>query len=70
MSRFTEDQVVDEASRRYGGPVCVDTMEEALSKDTLNEAVMDILLDTVWWASPTGNPFDEEIWARILPAKE
>lgn len=62
---FTEDDVVKEAHRRYGKAVCTDQLKDAMTEDTLDEAVMTILLDTVMWDSPSGNPFDEEIWAKI-----
>ncbi len=66
--KFTREQVVAEAVRRYGRAVCTSQMDDAMEEDTLNEAVMTILFDTVYWDSSNGNPFDEEIWAKILPA--
>ena len=62
---FTREEVVAEAHRRYGKPVCTDCMNDALKEETLQAAVMTILLDTVMWDSPTGDPFDKEIWAKI-----
>lgn len=64
---FSQDQVIAEARRRYGGPVCLDCLGEALEEETLQAAVDMILLNSVYWDSSTGNPTDPEIWARILP---
>lgn len=62
---FTREQVVAEAHRRYSKPVCTDCMDDALREETLDAAVMTILIDTVMWDSPRGDPFDQEIWAKI-----
>lgn len=62
---FTREDVISEARRRYGKPVTVDLIKEAMGEDTLNDAVTLILVDSVMWDSPSGNPMDEEIWKTI-----
>jgi hypothetical protein len=65
---FTRDDVLAEAKRRLNGkPVCTDELDDAMSGGaTLEDAVMYLLLDTVMWDSDTGNPFDKEVWAKII----
>lgn len=58
MSKFTKEEVIAEAKKRHGGPICIDMMDDALACNTLDEAVNTILFDTAYWESPTGNPFD------------
>jgi hypothetical protein len=58
MSHFTEQDVIDVARAKYGKPVCVDMMDEAMLAETLDEAVLVIMLDSAMWDSPTGDPFD------------
>lgn len=51
MSRehFTREDVVSTARMRYGRPVCVDLIEDALECETLEEAVDLILFDSQYW---------------------
>jgi len=63
--KFTREQVIAEATRRFGRAVCVDQIDDAMREETLEEAVDLILVDTVMWDSPSGNPFDEDIWKTI-----
>jgi len=63
------DAVIAEAKRRYGKAVCIDMIGDALEEDTFNDAVQMILMDSVMWDSPRGDPMDPDIWAKILPAK-
>lgn len=58
MKNFTREDVMAEAYRQYGKPVCRDTLDDAMDCDTLEDAVTTILLDTAMWDSPTGNPFE------------
>lgn len=62
---FTRQQVVDEACRRYGKAVCTDSIDDALQEDTLQDAANMVLLETVMWDSPSGNPMDPDIWKNI-----
>lgn len=64
---FTREEVIAEARRRYGKAVCTDCIDDAMQEDTLAGAVMTILIDTVMWDSPSGDPFDKEIWEKIKP---
>ncbi len=58
---FTEDDVKREARQRYGKPICIDMLREAMACDDLESAVMVIMLDSAMWDSPTGNPFDLQL---------
>jgi len=61
MTGFTREDVIAAAKAKYGKPICVDAMDEAMLESTLDEAVLVILLQSAYWDSPTGNPFDVEI---------
>ncbi len=56
---FTEEDIIGGVKKLNGGkPVCVDMMDEALLAPTLDEAITVIAMDTAYWDSPTGDPFD------------
>jgi hypothetical protein len=46
---FTEQEVVTEARKQYGKPVCLDMLEDAMRQETLEEAVRVIVLDSAYW---------------------
>jgi hypothetical protein len=46
---FTEEEVIAEARRQYGKPVCLDFLKDAMMEDTLEKAVEVIILDSVYW---------------------
>lgn len=46
---MTEDEVIKEARRRYGAPVCLDLLEDAMSIGDFEEAVEIILIDSYYW---------------------
>jgi hypothetical protein len=58
MPKFTKEEIIAEAKKRCGAPVCIDSIDDALECETLGEAVNLILFETAMWDSPTGNPFD------------
>jgi len=62
---FAKDDVINEARRRYGKAVCIDSIDDAIGAETFTDAVNIILIDTVRWDSLTGNPLDKEIWENI-----
>jgi len=50
VAHFTEQQVIDAATKQNGGwSVCSDMLDEAMLAPTLEEAVKVILLDTAYW---------------------
>lgn len=58
MPKFTREEIIAEAKKRYGKPVCIDSIQDAMECETLDEAVNVILFESTMWDSPTGNPFD------------
>jgi len=58
---FTKDDVKFEARKRYGKPICIDMLDDAMKCDDLESAVMMIMLDSACWDSPTGCPFDTKV---------
>lgn len=49
MAAFTPEQVKAEARRQYGHPICINLMDEAMQEDTLEEAVLVIVMDSAYW---------------------
>lgn len=56
--KFTEDELIAAAKARYGKPICIDLLKDAMQCDTLDDAVDTLVLDSAMWDSPTGDPFD------------
>ena len=49
MEPFTREDVVITACQQYGGPVCVDFLDDAMKANTLQEAVDIIVTDSYYW---------------------
>lgn len=49
---FTEEEVIAEAKRVYGAPVCLDLLSDAMEEPTLEDAVMVIVIDSQYWDMP------------------
>lgn len=47
--KFTREQIIAEAKRQYGKPVCLDRINEAQKEPTLQEAVDMIIINTAYW---------------------
>jgi hypothetical protein len=46
----TREAVIAAANARYGGrPICLDKIEEAMTADTLEDAVGILIMDTQYW---------------------
>lgn len=46
---FTEEEVIALAKKKYGKPVCVDHLSDAMMCDTLEEAAQTLIDDSVYW---------------------
>jgi len=57
---LNRDEVIAEARKRYGKPICLDEIEDALLCETLEEAVSVLLIDSAYWDGQADPPIDEE----------
>jgi hypothetical protein len=48
---FTKEQVIKTAAEKYGKPVCIDFIDDAMRCETLEEAVELIITDSYYWDS-------------------
>lgn len=46
---FTEQEVIAQARKEYGKPVCLDMLSDAMREATLEAAVEVIITDSAYW---------------------
>jgi hypothetical protein len=46
---FAKEDVIKMAKEKYGKPVCIDHLKDAMECDTIEEAVEVILVDSYYW---------------------
>lgn len=46
---FTKEQLIAEARRQYGKPICLDMVADAMAEETLREAVEVLIIDSLYW---------------------
>lgn len=46
---ISRDELISLAAKEYGGPVCVDMLDEAMKAKTVQEAVDILITDSSYW---------------------
>lgn len=49
ITDMTREEIIKEARKRYGAPVCVDFINDALEADSFEDAVEVIVTDSYYW---------------------
>lgn len=47
--KFTEEELVKAASKKYGKPISVDMLDDAMTQPTLEQAIEVLIIDSVYW---------------------
>ena len=48
MPNFTEEQVIELAKQRYGKPISIDFLQDAMKEETIEDAVETLLVDSYY----------------------